>query len=277
MFDDFRARHPIVFWVIVIGVALIAVWALGSRLLSAPANTSTALTVAGPSDAQVQGSYALQTAQIQAASDAQTRADQFALAEEQLGVQYKLAQLDNNRGMAGDILNYNAVIAGMTAQTQQTGIVADLQKFVTSSNNQVATSQINAWRDTQLAVTNAQIQMNAANNKTTRHQSNNGLLGGLLGGVIGLFSDERLKEDFLFSHVDRKTGLTWWSFTYTKHAQKLLRLPSHRLVGVIAQDLVDTKHAKAVRRDASGFLKVDYSQIMGETEKHLVGMGLEIG
>lgn len=261
MFQDFRERHPVVFWVLVIGGGLILVWALLGR--AGGGSVSTVSAPSGPSDAQVASAAAIQTAQIQAASDAAARADNLALAEETLAVQFHVSKMENDRGVAADGLNYQLGIANINAQTAQVGIAADVQKMLAKLDSDTQIAQINANRDTSLAVTNAQVSINSANNKTERKKSSNGLIGNIIGGIASIFCDERLKQDIWFEFVDAKTGLNWYSFTYTDDARRRFGLPGERRIGVLAHELIDTQYAHALTRDHTGYLRVNYGAING--------------
>lgn len=265
MFDQFRQQRPITYWVLVIGGGLVILWALLSRLGgggSAQAATS-ATTLGGPTDGQIAASASLEIARINAASDAQARADNLTLAEEQLGVQYKIAQLDNARGMNADNLSYDLGVKQIAAQTAQVGIAAQLQQAIASYERDTDVAQINAYRDTQLAQTNAQVQMGAQQASVAKKKSSNGLLGGIVSGIFGLFSDERLKTNIRYSHTDPETGINWYEYEHSEEAQRRFGLAPGRRVGVIAQDLLDTKWAHVVTRDYTGYFRVNYGAIGG--------------
>ena len=66
------------------------------------------------------------------------------------------------------------------------------------------------------------------------------------------YSDQRLKENIQF--IETKNGLNIYSWNYIWD-----RVTRH--VGVMAQELVGTKHAGALHVDARGFYMVDYSQL----------------
>lgn len=265
MFSEFRQSHPITFWVLAIGGALIIIWAIGGRIFGVhSSSTQNSTVVAGPTDAQVSAAAGLSIAQLQAQSDAAARADNLTLAEDQLAVGFKIAQLEAARNTNLDTLNYNFGISSLNAQTQQIGIAADVSNHQTDAAAATQQLQITANRDQSLAITNAQVAMNAANNKTQRNSSNNGLFGGIIGAIGSIFSDQRLKENVAFSHVDDRTGLTWYSFNYTENARRLLCLPRGRFVGVMAQDLLDRRDLSfAVERHSSGFLCVNYHAFGG--------------
>lgn len=276
MFNDFRQSHPITFWVLAIGGVLVVLWAIGGRVFGVGASTQNSTVVAGPTDAQVNAAAGLQIAQMQTQSDAAARADSLTLAEDQLAVGFKIAQLDAARNTNLDTLNYNYGISALTAQTNQIGIAAQVQNH--SNDVQLASEQaaISGNVAQQQIIANTQIAIATQANKTARTQSNNGLLGGLFSGIASIFSDARLKENLAFSHVCPRTGLTWYSFNYTPHARKLLRLPAGRFIGVMAQDLLDRRDLSfAVTRDDSGFLTVNYRAFHGH-ELAKQRSGLEI-
>ena len=281
MFDNFRATHPVTFWVIVVGLILIAVWVVSSYVFGGAANTQSTAgvqTLQGPTDAQVSAASALSVAQLQAQSDQQARQDNLTLQEETLGVQYKIAQLQSAQGTNQDTLNYNLGVAQLQAQTQQIGIAAQVQSQSNQLSAQTAQQQIAANEQTQLAATNASVSINNAGQKTAQKSSSNNLVGGIIGAGLsilgGLFSDARLKQNAMFHHQDPVTGLWWYSYEFTPQARKLLRLPTGRYVGVFAQDLLDTRFAHAVSRGAHGFLKVDYSKIIGSSETAIAAGGM---
>lgn len=260
MFEEFRARHPIVYWVLLIGGGLILFFAIVPRLFGGGRSTaSTVTTIQGPSDAQVAASASLEIARINATADAAARDDMLELQLGALGVQYRMAELEHARGMNADNLSYWLGVRQLDKQTEQVGIAADLERALAQFDADTERAEIEAWRDTQLAMTDAQVQMNFQNNKTARKRSG-GLFGSLFGG---LFSDVRLKSDLVYLFTDPKTGLSWYEFNYTPEARQKFGLPAGRRVGVLAQDLLDTVHAKHVTRDASGYLRVNYSAING--------------
>jgi hypothetical protein len=267
MFDQFRQQRPITYWVLVIGGGLILVWAVLSRLAGggggSASQTTTATTLTGPSDAQIAASASLEIARLQATADAAARADATMLAEETLGVQYKIAELDNARGMNADNLNYHLGIRQLEAQTTQVGIAADLQQALGLYEAQTDQLQIAANRDMSLAQTDAQVRIGAQNASVQKKKSSNGILGGIVSGIFGLFSDERLKCEIRHEFVDHETGLNWYSFEHTPEARRMFGLPAGRRIGVLAQELLDTKWASAVSRDHTGYLRVNYGAING--------------
>ncbi len=279
MFSEFRQSHPVTFWVLAIGGVLVVLWAIGGRVFGQGATSQNSTVVAGPSDAQVAAASSLSIAQLQASSDAAARADQLTLAEDTLGVQAQLAQLENARNTNLDTLNYNLGISQLNAQTSQIGIAANVQDHSNALDAATEQARIAANVEQQRIITNASVAINQAQQKTARNSSNNGLLGGLISGIgsiFSIFSDARLKENLAFSHVDDRTRLTWYSFNYTENARRLLRLPRGRFIGIVAQDLLDRRdYAHAVTRHSSGFLCVNYA-CFGGAELAKQRSGLEI-
>lgn len=66
------------------------------------------------------------------------------------------------------------------------------------------------------------------------------------------YSDERLKKNIVFEGT--KNGLNIYSWNYIWDAAK-------RHIGVIAQELVGTKHEDALSTDKNGFYMVNYSKL----------------
>lgn len=276
MFNDFRQSHPVTFWVLAVGLVLVVLWAIGGRIFGVSAASTQSTVVAGPTDAQVSAASNLSIAQLQSSSDAAARADALTLQEDTLGVQYKIAQLDSAQQTNLDTLNYNYGVSALNAQTQQVGIAAGVQNHSTDAALAQAEAVISGNVAQQQILSNTQIAISTAANKTARAQATSSSLGSLFGDIFSIFSDARLKENLAFSHVDDRTGLTWYSFNYTENARRLLRLPRGRFVGVMAQDLIDNrKFSFAVTRHASGFLTVNYS-VFGGAELAKQRTGLEI-
>lgn len=93
-----------------------------------------------------------------------------------------------------------------------------------------------------------------------------GGIGGLLGGVLGMFSDRRIKTDFKVLDTDEH-GIKWYGFRYKPEAREELGIEDGEYIGVLAQDLIGTKYEPAVIEDAdSGYFKVDYDVLAELTE-----------
>lgn len=66
------------------------------------------------------------------------------------------------------------------------------------------------------------------------------------------YSDERLKENI--AYVRTRRGINWYSFNYVWDKNK-----TH--IGVLAQELLNTRYERAVSKDKDGYYMVDYSRI----------------
>jgi hypothetical protein len=64
------------------------------------------------------------------------------------------------------------------------------------------------------------------------------------------YSDIRLKENVKF--LENKNGINWYSFNYVWNKNK-------KEIGVMAQELLNTKYKKAVSKDNRGYYMVNYS------------------
>ena len=80
--------------------------------------------------------------------------------------------------------------------------------------------------------------------------------GGILGGVtraLGI-SDIRLKENIELLEEGKGGDPNIYSFNYKWQ-------PKHRWSGVMAQELLGTKHADSVRKHSDGYYMVDYHKL----------------
>jgi hypothetical protein len=66
------------------------------------------------------------------------------------------------------------------------------------------------------------------------------------------YSDQRLKENIKFLHTE--SGLNIYSFNYIWDKETVV-------VGVMAQEILDTIYASAISTDKQGYYMVDYSQL----------------
>lgn len=124
---------------------------------------------------------------------------QYAEAANQTNIQLNQIQanLVNNQLIA----NRDVTLAGLATQEQLASIAAGLQRDVTYSNNQTQQAVYATMSNAQVEQTRIQ-----ATNETERariqagvekKKSSNGLIGGIVGGVLGLFSDRSLKSDVI--------------------------------------------------------------------------------
>ena len=78
--------------------------------------------------------------------------------------------------------------------------------------------------------------------------------GGLLGGVTKLLSDIRLKENIELLEEGKDGNPNIYSFNYKFQ-------PNHRWSGVMAQELLGTKHSDSVKTNSDGYYMVDYHKL----------------
>ena len=88
--------------------------------------------------------------------------------------------------------------------------------------------------------------------------ASSGFLGGIGAGIGKLFSDERLKDNV--TRIGSLGKLGWYEWTWNEKANELrIEQPAY---GVMAQEVLE-QTPDAVSVDSSGYLKVDYSKIVG--------------
>lgn len=90
-------------------------------------------------------------------------------------------------------------------------------------------------------------------------QNQGGFLGGIMGGIGDLFSDERLKNNVKLVGTD-EAGVNWYTWEWNSQA-KLLGADKVAPFGVIAQEIQKQGFDHAVTTDPSGFLKVNYDML----------------
>lgn len=124
---------------------------------------------------------------------------QLAYAEAANSTNENLAAMQANLVNNQLIANRDVTLAGLSTQENLAAINANLQRDVTYSNNQTQQAVYQSMiagqvEQTRISATNeterARIQAGVENKK-----SSNGLIGGIIGGVLSIFSDRSLKSD----------------------------------------------------------------------------------
>lgn len=101
----------------------------------------------------------------------------------------------------------------------------------------------------------------SAGQTSSSNSKESGGIGGLIGGVLGAFSDRRIKTDIRALDTDAD-GIKWYGFRYKPDAREELGIEDNEYIGVLAQDLVGTRFEEAVFADEdSGYFKVDYEKL----------------
>lgn len=257
-------------------------------LAGAQLQSQTQLALAGM---QLQGQAADYAGQLALASEhdaasyalAQYQGDQnFALQTQSLGLEAALQTLQINTNaqltqyqldsqLAGQSMAYQSAFALQQLQTDANihvadtnaattiglaGINAQTQTALAQFATQVNLANISATSAAAQAQIAGQVQMNAANNRTTRHSSNNNLIGGIIGAGLALFSDERVKSNVIFVRR-REDGLGIYRYDYAPETGI-----AGTYEGVLAQE-VRALYPAAVR-EMAGVMAVNYD-LIGET------------
>lgn len=264
-------KKPVTSGAIIIGGAIILFLILrgGGGASSAATNSQ-----GGISDAQANIAGQVQIAQLQAASQGANYQFQLAALDRQQTGEFATASLSAQlqTGLAQlqtDLLHYQTqedsriqelniasqrdmTLAGYQNQqalaTTQSGlqlglagIQANTAMFTIQTNSDLQTALARMQSDTTLGLANIQ-------SGTARHQSNNSLIGSIAGGLLGLFSDVRLKENIERAGFSAD-GFALWSWTYVGS--------DVRHVGVMAHEVA---HTGAVS-NWGGYSVVDYDRL----------------
>lgn len=261
-------KKPVTTGAIVIGGVLVLV----ILMRSGGGGGGAATGGGGISDAQAQAAAQVQIAQMQAAAQAgqysfqlaameREQQGQFALAGLSANLQTGLAQLqaDLVRYQTGEdsriaelniaaqrdltLANYSNQQALATTQSNLqlglAGIQAETTMFTVGTNADLQAALARMQSDTTLGLANIQAG-------TARRQSNNNLIGSIVGGVFGLFSDVRLKENI--RHIGfSPDGFALYEYTYIGSDEKQ--------IGVMAQEVAHTGHVFNV----GGYAAVNYA------------------
>lgn len=168
----------------------------------------------------------------------------------------------------------NSALNNMLGTSQQNAMSAILQQRETPINeisaltggSQVATPAFAQTPQTGIAGTNVAgitsayntANQNAYNAQLGQYNDVMGGLFGLGGRAITAFSDERLKEN-----IEKEGELPDGTNVYSYDFKPGTNLGSGKQIGVLAQE-VQKSNPGAVSRDASGYLKVNYSKVVAD-------------
>jgi hypothetical protein len=193
-------------------------------------SAETASTSDRPSDAEIAANATIQAAQISA--QAQAAAASAGIQQAQIGAGVQLHSIDKEAEVAMAQLEVNKVLGLDQGVTDRAGITA--QRDVALKMYQTQVDQTNAY-------VSGQVKMNSSNNKQKG-------LGGVVGLIGGIFSDQRLKENIVYVG-QTKQGVNVYEFNY--------KGSTTRRRGVIAQDLARSNPEMVTRDKESGFLKIN--------------------
>lgn len=271
MFREFYAQHPIASWVFGIGAALVIVWAMFGRVFQSSSSGGQTVISNTPSDSQIAAATQIQAAQIAAAADSK-RADnelQLGLAGLSLANTEALAKAQLDARSLD--LNFNLQSMGLAsaeridiahtqASTDQFSLAAALDQARDENATAVELEGIKQNAAVNQALINSNVQIASISASVAKKKSSNGLLGGIIGAIVGIFSDARLKKNIVPLYR-REDGVIVYEWEYTAEAFALDNsLPRGRVRGVIAQQIAATPKAGAITYQ-SGYRKVDYAAL----------------
>ena len=138
---------------------------------------------------------------------------------------------------------------GIGALQAQGGMVGQQAGMTQAQLNDVIAQQTQQFQESE---SEKQRKANAA----AQSGGGGGGGGGILGGVtkaLGI-SDIRLKDNIQLLEKGKDGDPNIYSFSYKWQ-------PNHRWSGVMAQELLGTKHADSVRTNSDGYYMVDYHKL----------------
>ena len=161
------------------------------------------------------------------------------------------AAIQSAAGMAGQGIQQQASMygQGMGALQAKGGMIGEQAGMTQAQLNDVIAQQTE-----QFSADEAEKQRKA--NAAASAGGGGGGGGGILGGVtraLGI-SDIRLKENIELLEEGKGGDPNIYSFNYKWQ-------PKHRWSGVMAQELLGTKHADSVRKHSDGYYMVDYHKL----------------
>ena len=180
----------------------------------------------------MQGAQAQQSAQLQS-------------------MQGQAAMAQGAAGMTGQGLQQQASMygQGIGALQAQGGMVGQQAGMTQAQLNDVIAQQTQQFQESE-----AEKQRKA--NASAQSGGGGGGSGGLLGGVTSALgiSDIRLKENIELLEKGKDGDPNIYSFSYKWQ-------PNHKWSGVMAQELLGTKHADSVRMHSDGYYMVNYHKL----------------
>ena len=139
-----------------------------------------------------------------------------------------------------------AQLGGVQAQG---GLIGEQAGMTQAQLNDIMAQQTQAYQADQ---TEEQRRANAAANSGGGGGGGGGILGGIT-SALGI-SDIRLKDNIKLLEKGKDGDPNIYSFNYKWDTDTTWS-------GVMAQELLDTKHADAVRTHANGYYMVDYHKL----------------
>lgn len=231
----YAKAHPLATGTIVVigGIIFIMIVRGGGSSSSEGGGSSARL-----SDAEIAANAQIQAAMIQAQGQAAAIGADLQKTNILAGVQMNSDKLASEVAFANIDAQKSLGLASIEAgrQTDLASINAQQAMFITNSNNQVETQRIIA---------------NAAKSKNKTSTIGSVLTAGI-GAIAGIFSDQRLKENFIYlGRAPEGYGI--YEFNY--------KGSTSRYIGVIADDVNNHVPGAVVESPSKGFLKVIPSRL----------------
>ena len=136
-----------------------------------------------------------------------------------------------------------AIQAAGGARQQQAGMIGEQAGMTQAQLNDIMAQQTQAYQEEQ-----------SRQQRATDAAASSGGGGGSDGFLSFLPSDIRLKENIELLEKGKGGDPNIYSFNYKWQ-------PKHRWSGVMAQELLGTKHADSVRKHSDGYYMVDYHKL----------------
>lgn len=231
-------------------------------------------TVVAGGSAPDPGATQLALAQVAASSQADQTSAQLQLGHEQIAANLASAMqgfsskdyesmLAASVATSGIQAQENVQLAGISSQVQLADIAATTNRAQIGANVDMATLTAHTYESMAesqsrtslgLAQIGADERVTIAQGaqKTAQKKSSNNLIGGIIGGVLSIFSDERLKENIRTIGFDAK-GRRWVEYNYIGGKTKRQ--------GVIAQEIMASDPDAVHVWPLGGFLMVDYNKL----------------
>lgn len=213
---------------------------------------------------QLAANTQLQALELQLASD---RYNTDALAEleaSRISSQETILKMQEQNALARDQIaaELQQNLAQIQANTvmQVTTTQAEQAIAAINANTNLSMKQIDAMKEINLAGIYSNVEIQREMQRTARHGASTGLMGNIFGGILGLFSDVRLKKNIRdegqrevgFFGANRE-GPNEYSYEYEALG------PVGRHFGVMAQE-AQRANPSAVYSH-SGYLQVDYRRL----------------
>lgn len=178
---------------------------------------------------------------------------EYELGLEQISSQEAILELQAQTQIARDEIAAELSLAQSTLQAdvyrQMAQSQADQAIAALEAQKEIALGNIYADLESDLAREETMLKLGLDQGRTQRHGQSTSMIGSIFGGILGLFSDVRLKSNIQFVGF-RNSGLPQYSYTMPDGS---------RQIGVMAQDALNTNPGAVYSR--GDYLEVDYRRV----------------